>query len=299
MAIRFRLAGQALLAVSAVTARPAAAQAPGTDIFLLPLDRSGATLAAGPARNVTNRPGYDNQPSFSPDGRRIFFTSIREDAQADIYSVDLASLAITRVTSTPESEYSPTVMPGGRELAVIRVELDSTQRLWAFPLAGGAPRLLLRDVKPVGYQAWIDSTTVGLFVLGTPPSLQVADLATNRARRLLDGIGRSLTSIPGTRRLTVTRVQEDRLSWLTEVDPAEPGSMRPMVAMPHQAEYVAWHPDGYLLTVEGTRLLRLRPGVDGEWVPVADLATPGMGALSRLAVSPDGHWLAVVAAEPR
>lgn len=299
MAIRFQWVGLALVAATSVDARPAAAQAPGTDIFLVPLNRSLAGLVAGPARNVTNRPGYDNQPFFAPDGRRLFFTSIREGAQADIYSLDLASLAITRFTSTPESEYSPTVMPGGRELAVIRVELDSTQRLWAFPLAGGAPRLLLADVKPVGYQAWIDSTTVGLFVLGTPPSLQVADLATGRARRLLDGIGRSLTATPGTRRLTVTRQQEDRLSWLMEVDPAEPGSIGPLVPMPHQAEYVAWHPDGSLLTVEGTRLLRLRPGVEREWVPVADLATPGMGVLSRLAVSPDGRWLAVVGAEPR
>ena len=37
---------------------------------------------------------------------------------------------------TPESEYSATVMPGGQRFSVIRVEKDSTQRLWSFAIDG-------------------------------------------------------------------------------------------------------------------------------------------------------------------
>jgi len=61
---------------------------------------------------------------------------------------------------------------------VIRVERDSTQRLWSFDLTGGDPRLVLERIKPVGYHAWVDPTTLALFVLGSPNSLQIADLGT-------------------------------------------------------------------------------------------------------------------------
>jgi hypothetical protein len=124
----------AVLALLTLTPGPTAAQAPpATDIFVLTLRRAGDSFALGRPENVTARPGYDNQPHFSPDGRRLFYTSVR-DGQADIYAVDLRSRATEAFTSTPESEYSATPMPGGREIAVIRVERDSTQRLWAFPL---------------------------------------------------------------------------------------------------------------------------------------------------------------------
>jgi Tol biopolymer transport system component len=88
--------------------------------------------------NITNSPGYDNQPSFAPDGGAIFFTSVRGGGtQTDIYRYDLASAAITRVTSTPESEYSPTVTPDGAHLSVIRVEADGAAQLHdRRPLAG-------------------------------------------------------------------------------------------------------------------------------------------------------------------
>ena len=178
---------------------------PGTDIFLASLASHGGRLELGAARNLTARPGYDNQPCFSPNGRVLYYTSIRDDGQADTYRLDLRSVRATRFTETPESEYSPAVMPGGRELAVVRVERDSTQRLWAFPLrdggrgenSGNQPRLLLERVKPVGYQAWADDHTVLLYVLGSPATLQLADTRTGQARVLASDIGRSLHQVPG------------------------------------------------------------------------------------------------------
>ena len=154
-----------LLAV-ALTATSLAAQGapPGTDIYLVRL-RSGATIS-DPPENLTNRPGYDNQPAFTPDGKAILFTSIRADGQADVYRLDLATRAITQLTKTPESEYSPTPLPTGTGFSVVRVEMDSTQRLWAFNAQGHSPVLLLPDVAPVGYHLWLDDHTLALFVDG-------------------------------------------------------------------------------------------------------------------------------------
>src|SRR5207253_1606507 len=109
----------ALLVASVATAQGGP---PGTDIYLAPFSVQNGRPVIGAPVNITKRPGYDNQPSFTPDSRAILFTSVRDDGQADTYRYDVARKTIVRVTSTPESEYSPSVMPGGQRFSVIRVE---------------------------------------------------------------------------------------------------------------------------------------------------------------------------------
>ena len=55
---------------------------------------ANGAIEIGPAVNITNNPGYDNQPFFTPDGRSVLFTSVRGPAgttQTDIYRYDIAS----------------------------------------------------------------------------------------------------------------------------------------------------------------------------------------------------------------
>src|SRR5687768_4893278 len=148
---------------------------PATDVFLAPLETAGGKLSVGRPENISASPGYDNQPFFAPGGRTLFFTSARGavsskcgSPQTDVYKFDLQTRKVTRVTETEECEYSPTVTPDGRHLSVIRVEADGTQRLWRFTIDGKNPSLILTDVKPVGYHAWLDDKTLALFVLGRP-----------------------------------------------------------------------------------------------------------------------------------
>src|SRR5260370_13102819 len=134
------------------TASPSAAP-PLSDIFIVNVKNDSANMRLGQPKRITSWVGYNNQPSFTPDGHSILFTSIR-DKQADIYRYDLRSGATTQITNTPESEFSPTSMPDGDFISVVRVEADGTQRLWKFPLAGGQPSLILENIKPVGYHLW-------------------------------------------------------------------------------------------------------------------------------------------------
>jgi len=305
--------GVVVIALGAIPTAAAVPQGPppGTDIHLAPLIWKGGTPSLGPLKNLTGRPGYDNQPFFAPDGRAVYFTAIRDggpngSTQADIFRVDLGSGRVTAFTATKESEYSPIVMPGGKELAVVRVEEDSTQRLWAFPLAEcrvpsaecRAPRLLFPNIKPVGYQAWIDANTVGLFVLGSPATLQVADFSTGEARILLSGIGRALQPVPGRRAVSVAQLVATNTWWLTEVAIADAATRR-LIRMPEGADFFVWLKDGSLLTAQGNTLLRHVPTTDDGWVPVATVQGPGIGKLTRLAASPRGDRLALVAEELR
>src|SRR5271154_6896573 len=81
----------ALLTAAQPPAAPPAAAPPDTEIFLAPLAVRGTPLVGHPV-NITNSPGYDNQPAFTPDGAGILFTSIRGGGtQTDIYRYDIAS----------------------------------------------------------------------------------------------------------------------------------------------------------------------------------------------------------------
>lgn len=280
----------ALAAVLTIAPSPAAAQA-DTDVYLLELGRSGdRVLLTAPPVTVTDRAGYDNQPHFTPDGA-LLYTSIR-DGQADTYRYDSATGRTRQITGTPESEYSPTPIPGAERFSAVRVEADSVQRLWSFGMDGAAPQLVLEDIEPVGYHAWIDAQRVAVFVLGDPPTLRVADVRTGVARVVADRIGRSLQTAPGAAAVTFTQ-EVDGEWWLREYD-ARLDTVRTVAPLLGPDDYHAWLPDRTLLTAHGTQLLTY-DDAGGEWVSIADLADAGIGALSRLAVSPDGDRLAVIA----
>src|SRR5882762_7319360 len=106
---------------------PAAAP-PSSDIFIVEvktkLDRKERTeeLKFGEPKKITNFSGYNNQPFFMPDGQSVLYTSI-SNKQADIYRFDGRTDATAQVTNTPESEYSPTLMPDRKNISVVRVEI--------------------------------------------------------------------------------------------------------------------------------------------------------------------------------
>jgi hypothetical protein len=287
-----RIATSAVLLLSA--AAPARGQAPpGTDIFLFAVSGSESAPRLSTPRRVTDRSGYDNQPSFTPDHAGLLYTSIRDDGQADTYRYDIATGSVSRVTSTAESEYSPTAMPGGVSFSAVRVEMDSTQRLWRFDLDGGNPTLILERVAPVGYHAWMDRNRVALFVLGAPPTLQMADVRTGQTALLSRDVGRSLHKVPNRSAVSFLQRFADG-PWIVERD-LESGVVRVLIRPAGQNEFFAWTPDGSILMGEGSVLFRWRDGGQG-WVRMADLGHFGVTEISRVAVSGDGRWVAVVTA---
>lgn len=297
-----------LLAIGVVVFAPQAAPL-DTEIFLADLSSRGAGLRIGPPVNISRNSGYDNQPVFTPDGGSILFTSVRGGRKpdprnsaasgSDIYRYDIGSDRITQITDTSESEYSPTITPDGGHISVVRVEADGTQRLWRFDRAGKRPELVLADIKPVGYHAWVDPVTVALFVLGQPPTLQVADTRTGRAEIRATNIGRSLQRMPSGRISFVRRAEggehQPLVLTIDEFDAAS-GETRTLVRAPAGATQLdtAWTPDGVLLVAFEDRLFSWRSG-QADLSPAVDLSALGLKGVSRLAVSPAGNRIALVA----
>jgi WD40 repeat protein len=287
----------AVLAFSATTFTQTPTPTPtpvpaATDIFVIDLKTSpGGKLKLGQPVKITSWAGYNNQPSFLPDGKSILYTSIR-DKQADIYRYEVGSKATTQVTKTPESEYSPTPMPDGKSISVVRVEADGTQRLWKFPLAGGAPSLILENIKPVGYHLWVDDYTLALFVLGKPNTLQLVDLRSGKAEVIVDNPGRILRRVPHDNKFSfVHKVSEQE--WLVKTFDLKSRTVATFIKTFPGVEDYAWTPSGVLLMANGSKVFS-RKKSDWAWVEVADLSNAGLKNITRIAVSSKGDRIAVV-----
>jgi len=267
---------------------------PATDIYWVDLKMKGGQIELGKPFQMTEWRGYDNQPMFLPDGKSLFYTSIRDDGQADIYQYKIAENAITNVTKTFESEYSATPTPDGKFFSVIRVERDSTQRLWKFPVADGEPVLVFEKVKPVGYHAWGDANTVAMFVLGNPPTLQLGDVRTGKAEVIEKNIGRSLHKIPKREAMSfVHKVSENE--WLIKQLDLKTRAISTLVKTLVGSEDYVWTPSAILLMGKEAKLYQYDLKKDATWKEIADFSTAGLKSITRLAVSPKGDRLAVVA----
>ena len=302
-------------------APPSSTAPPDTEIYLASLLTKDGNLVVGPPVNITRSPGYDNQPSFTPDGKQILFASVRRglatardnpkglgaaSPATDIYRYDIDDRHISWVTNTPEGEFSPEVMPDGRNISVVRVEADGTQRLWQINASANRTEsaVLLPDVKRLGYYAWIDLATVALFILGEngrPSTLQLADTRTGGLQSIAADIGRSIQRMPSGGISFVQHSHESSIPPLTlHYLFKKPGATAfddgQLVALPAGATdpYVAWMPDGAALVALNSTLYRWRPG-EPEWMAVANLAAFGLRDVTRLAVSPQGDRIAIVA----
>ncbi len=302
---------------------PTAPSTQDTEIYLAPLSSTGGKLTVGPPIDISNNAGYDNQPSFTPDGNQILFASSRgpigpaRDARGgapaipatDIYRYSIASHSTWRVTNTPEGEFSPVMMADGKNISVVRVEPDGTQRLWQVANsdnASGPWSVILPDIRPVGYYAWMDDRTAVLFVLaqnGQPSTLQLADTQSGRAQVITSDIGRSIQRMPSG---AVSFVHRERAS--TEPPrtnltlkrlvrrAASAPEVETLVATPDGVAdpFVTWMPDGSALVAVNSTLFQWREGTP-TWTAVANLGGFGLRDVTRLAVSPKGDRIAIVA----
>jgi Tol biopolymer transport system component len=268
---------------------------------LADFDASRGAITA--VTEITPHAGYNNQPAFSADGRTVYYVDDVNGA-TDIVRYDRTSGARTRVTQTPEAEFSPTPMPDGRSLSAVRVARPTStgeaytesQQLWRYDTTGRAIAPIL-GMRRIGYHCWIGDGMVAVFVVGNednnqPHTLRFVDLASRQSVTVARSIGRTIRMSPQQRLTYVDKSDSTRWMLMVVMSFEEIGV--PILVMPQGSEDFAWLADGRLLisTADGIVMASQTSDV-WAFTPVSG-TLPLRGRIGRIAMSADGRTLAMV-----
>ena len=272
-------------------------QSSSTEIWLVDLGTKDGKQVAGTPIRVTDNDFYDNQPCFSKDGSMIWYASMPDTIQSDIYSYNLKTKEIKQVTSTPESEYQPYPIPFYKDkLSIVRVDMDRAQRFYELSFDGSEPALLIPNEDSVAYYCWMNDTTLGTYMLnGGGGSLQQFDLIPQQSIILMQygGFGRCLAKIPGSANLSYVLKNSDGKYVLTKFDFVSQERM-PLAEMPGEIEDYCWGPDMKVYIGKDGKLFSYDTrNENAKWIEVADLSKT-VGTFYRLAMSPKGDKIALV-----
>ncbi len=127
----------------------------GTGLFSIAPDGSGLRRLTRPAS--PNDWARDLRPAWSPDGARLAFASNRHAASADdaadfdLYTLEVASGTLARLTRDPGVADDPAFSPDGRRLYFTSTRdapRPASIELFVMPANGGEQRRLTRDELP-------------------------------------------------------------------------------------------------------------------------------------------------------
>lgn len=268
-------------------------QPPGTDIFLVDLLIEKRTISVSNAKNITNRIGYDNQPSFHPTKPLLYYAAADAEGRTDIWEYDLVGMNRRNITNTSDREYSPTVTPDGEYLSCIIQRDNGAQDLGKYPIDGGEPNVLINTLV-VGYHAWINSSEVILFVLGDTMSLHRFHLPLRRDKIVAKGIGRSLHKIPEVSEISF--VDKTTTPWtIKRLEPD--GSIKKITDAINGREDLAWTPDGKIVMSDGKGLFYFDTKRPNGWQEIALPTNIPLSNITRLTVNARGDKLAIVISE--
>lgn len=265
------------------------AQLPNTDIWSFRItDEDKKTILTEPL-NITNREGYDNQPSFTADGKKIYYTSIRDDNQADIYQYDLKKKKIKKITGGIESEYSPVVAPDGLFITSVVVEEDSSQRIhFINPETGVHEKKLEPD--SIGYYAFLNADSVVYYKLTDPHSLWLFSASTGQKKWIGNSPARTFRTI---NRYTLLYGLKDSVSLSIYKYNFLLRKAEIVTICPAASEDMIWHSKWGIIRSEENKLLRFDEQKK-EWVLLFDLSAFGIKKITRFAIDPRNKHLVIV-----
>jgi len=101
------------------------------------------SIEDGVARQVTDGPGYDHQPDWSPDGRFLAYASYRDDA-VELWVRDLRSGESWQLTTTGAVNVEPRFSPDGRRIAFVSTQFEGRFHVFVMDVNEGRAGLSTR-----------------------------------------------------------------------------------------------------------------------------------------------------------
>jgi Tol biopolymer transport system component len=268
------------------------ATAAGTDVYLFDRHNDYRFVA-----NISDRDGYDNQPSFTLDSSSVLFSSDRVGGQTDIFKYDIQTGQTHNLTDTPDkNEYS--AQPRSHErFNYILQEGAPYQNLWHTSYEKGASERVLTSYVPAAYYAINEKGVLFwgryAFSLFFEPAGVDVGPAIGESLFVMDKAGRSIHSIPNSTSFSVVHKQMNG-NWVVKSFDPDTKAMTPMVSIGADNEDYCWTPEGKMLRANGSTLTTYNPKTEAGWETVTELVGGQFVKGGRCSVSSDGRYLAIV-----
>jgi hypothetical protein len=278
------------LLAAILCARVAGAQVLTTEVWVGDLDMREGRFAVSNLKNISNHPGYDNQPSFYADGESLLYTAEAESVAETGLGVHAVRYWMRSGESRPMTKtrgFSPTPVPEG--ILTLR---EGT--VWLHDAEGNPQRSLLPLVKTAGYFARMDDERWVLFMNEQDRRIAIWD---QRTYSLAKPVPNAITApyrIPGTMGVTFV-VQEGEAKRLMRLDLTDDrGSLdRELAKIPFRTGgHHVWTSRGTILMASGNVIYEW--GIDKPWTEVARLDSPDLQGITRIALSPREDRIALV-----
>ena len=261
-----------------------------TEVYLFDYSNSKPLPILTNPMNISNNPGYDNQPSFSKNGKFIYFSSTR-NGQTDILRFDIKNDKKKWISQTIGGEYSPQEI-SKNHISAVRLDPDGKQLLYSYKISRNHSRVLVEN-KKIGYYAWINSKELLCFVLGEPNSLQFINLKSNDSILIDEIIGRSIHKIPNSKLMSYISKKTD--SWsINSFDPVSKETSK-IINTVKGSEDLTWTNNGVILMSDGNSLFSFHPGYYEDWKFVIDFKEFDLTNISRISLDRGNNYIAIVA----
>lgn len=268
------------------------AQLPDTEIYFADFSSVNGKIKISNPVNITKRKGYDNQPTFSPDGKKIFYVSVIDTTQSDIYSYDLLTKKTSQITATKESEYSPSILQDGKNITVVRVDADSGQRFYNVPLNQKLKPTFIPGTDSIGYYCKVDDKRYAMFLVGTANTLQILNLADTSRKLIASDIGRSLKLTPDKKFLNYILKSNEREWKVLKLNLETYTSEFVIETLPACEDFIVLS-TGTLIMGKGSKIFSFTPGKQDFWKEETDLGK-SFTKISRMALNAQGNKIVFV-----
>ncbi len=255
----------AAIATAIVLSRRATVATPKTRMTFVPL---------------TSDPGYEGEPTFSPDGQAIAYVSDRT-GNLEIFLKQISGGPEINLTNDPSDDVQPAFSPDGKQIAFVSTRRSGTRLIfpnprtsevggdvWVMPAFGGAPRKI---AERGNFPAWAPDGSSIIFIRGPWLGQRIYKIAPT---------GGEATPVP----ITITPVKP---LFVTHPSFSPDGKW---------IAFDADQPDNiYVVASQGGRAVAVGHGSDPAWMPdsrsiVYSDRDPGRNStLTRVPLGADGN----------
>lgn len=264
-----------------------------TEVYVFDISPAYEGLQLLNLRNISNNEGYDNQPAFISNEAVVFAGN--NDGQTDISEYNLMSDLQKWVNSKTEGgEYSPQKFPSNSDIAAVRLDTDGLQRLYRYNSKTGKSKEIVEDLQ-VAYFAFYNDKKMLATVLNVDKlDLVMIDLPSKSVDTIFYNAGRSLQKVPKTSSMSYPLVNEEGNLDLYLIDMNSYESFF-VSELPIGIQDYVWINDTQILVGSNDRLYMYDTLGGSGWNRVTSLEEYGIKNITRMAISPNGKKLAIVA----